>query len=174
MSRFWKGPEQLFSFLQVGKTFFEQLLEVMLELPPFKRHGLLTDATKLPPTPLPEGPLGPSNPLSSFHLVQLARECPCVAQTELTRMRRSFSQLTALQWDNGDAKEYLLKGRTFVKKKIYIQAHIITTAYHAFIFAAFLITSGTALWQGERGLVNKPSVPPFPSLMCQRIGYSPS
>lgn len=74
--------------------------------------------------------LGPSNPLSSFQLVQL-----CVALKELTGMRRSFSQLTALQWDNRDAKEYLLKGRTFVekKKKIYIQAHIITTAYHAFI-----------------------------------------
>lgn len=41
-------------------------------------------------------------------------------------------QLTVLQWDNRDAKEYLLKGRTLVKKK-YIQAHIITTAYHAFI-----------------------------------------
>lgn len=65
MSRFWKGAEQLFSLLQVGKT-FEQLLEVMLELPPFKRHRLLTDATKLPPTPLPEGVLGLSNPPELF------------------------------------------------------------------------------------------------------------
>lgn len=145
----------------------------MLELPPFKSHCLLTDATKLPPTPLPEGLLGPSNPLNSFQLVQLAREWPRVALAELTRMRRSFSQLTVLQWDDIDAKEYLLKGRTFVEKKIYPSTH----NYHSiscFHFAAFLITSGTALWQGERGLVNKPSVPPFPSLMCQRIGYSPS
>lgn len=147
----------------------------MLELPPFKRRRVLTDATKPLPTPLPEALLGPSNPKTPrfFQLVQLAREWP---PTELTRMRRSFSQLTALQWDNRDAKEYLLKGRTFVKKNkknIYPSTH----NYHSiscFHFAAFLITSGTALWQGERGLVNKPSVPPFPSLMCQGIGYSPS
>lgn len=52
-----------------------------------------------------------------------------------------------------------------------------TLDYHStscFHFAAFLITSGTAFWQGEQGLVHKPSMCSCPSLMCQRIGSSPS
>lgn len=58
---FWRGSQQLVSLLQVGKTFFEGLLEVMLELPPGKRHRVLTDATKFPwplqpPELLPAGP----------------------------------------------------------------------------------------------------------------------
>jgi len=40
----------------------------MLELPPLKRHGLLTDAVKLSLVPRPDGILGLSKPHSYFQL----------------------------------------------------------------------------------------------------------